>query len=236
MTLMLLSHKHKFIYIKTRKTASSSTEVSLSRYCDGPHDVVTPMAREEESLRRPLGVVAKNYLSEWGDYDWYDWCKLAVRGRRKLRFWGHMTAHEIRERVPPDVWNTYFKFTFDRNPWDKTVSNYFWRSTRDREPMDLDEYFRRYAGRFPQFNYQYYSIGDALAVDFVGRFENLTRDLASALRRVGIEFDGWLPHAKGVARKDRRHYSQILNDEQRQLVARHFKQEIDLLGYRFEQK
>lgn len=233
---MLLSHKHKFIFLKTRKTASTSTEISLSRYCDGPDDVITPMGTEEERMRGPLQIAARNYLCDWSEYGVYDWYKLAVRGRRKLRFWGHMTAQDVRERVSPDVWRTYFKFTFDRNPWDKTVSNYFWRCTRDRKPMDLAEYFRRYAGRFPQYNYQYYSIDGDVAVDFVGRFEYLADDLAYALQQVGIKFDGWMPQAKSHTRKDRRHYSEVLTPEQCRIVAEHFHKEIELLGYQFEDR
>ena len=233
---MLLSHKHKFIYLKTRKTASSSTEISLSRYCDGPDDVVTPMGPDEEAIRRPLGVEPKNYLEDRRNYGWYDVYKLVVRGREKQRFWGHMTAADARERIEPHVWNSYFKFTFDRNPWDKTVSNYFWRCTRDRKPMTLEQYFERYQGRFPQYNFQYYSIDGKVAVDYVGRFEELTDGMAHALAQVGIEFDGWLPKAKSHTRKDKRHYSELFDERQQQIIADHFRSEIELLGYEYEDR
>jgi len=39
---MIISHKHKFIYIKCRKTAGTSIEMSLSKLC-GPQDIITPL-------------------------------------------------------------------------------------------------------------------------------------------------------------------------------------------------
>jgi len=39
---MIISHTHKFIFIKSEKTAGTSIEAALSRYCSGD-DVVTPI-------------------------------------------------------------------------------------------------------------------------------------------------------------------------------------------------
>ena len=37
---MIVSHKHKFIFIKTMKTAGTSIEAFLASYCEG-RDIVT---------------------------------------------------------------------------------------------------------------------------------------------------------------------------------------------------
>ena len=37
---MILSHKHKFVFVKNRKVAGTSVEVALSPHC-GPDDILT---------------------------------------------------------------------------------------------------------------------------------------------------------------------------------------------------
>lgn len=234
---MLVSHKHKFIFIRTKKTAGTSTEISLSRYCDGPDDIITKLPPHDQALRDELNIGPKNHLARWSEYGAYDVYRLLTQRRTKQRFSkGHAGAAEVREKVGRDVWDSYFKFAFDRNPWDKTISNYYWRFRGKTGKLDLEEYFRRYTGCFNQYNYPVYSIDGQVAVNFVGRYENLVEDLRHAMQQVGIEFDGWLPRAKGAARIDRRHYSEILSDEQREIIARHFAKEIELLGYKFEDR
>jgi hypothetical protein len=49
---MIISHEHKFILLKTRKTAGTSIEIALSRFC-GDDDVITPIGRANK-LRENL--------------------------------------------------------------------------------------------------------------------------------------------------------------------------------------
>ena len=47
---MIVSHEHRFIFLKTKKTAGTSLELALSQLC-GPDDVITPLAPTDEALR-----------------------------------------------------------------------------------------------------------------------------------------------------------------------------------------
>ena len=60
---MIISHKHKFIFIKTFKVSGTSMEIALSNYL-GKQDIITPINLEEEILRyKKTGIFPRNYSS-----------------------------------------------------------------------------------------------------------------------------------------------------------------------------
>jgi hypothetical protein len=142
------------------------------------------------------------------------------------------------------VWNCYFKFCVERNPWDKVLSHYHMHAAREAGLarcslgngglLSLDEYLAR--GRFP-INYFRYTdrSGRKIIVDRVLHYENLNAELGEVFSQLNIPFEGTLGvTAKSEYRTDRRPYQQIFNDEQRRIVEKAFAKEIELHGYRFE--
>jgi hypothetical protein len=55
---------------------------------------------------------------------------------------------------PSGIWNSYFKFCVERNPWDKVLSHYHMHAYRLGGALSLDQYFAR--GKFP-INYPRYT-------------------------------------------------------------------------------
>jgi hypothetical protein len=231
---MILSHKYKFIFIKTAKTAGTSIEVFLSRLC-GPKDIVTPIAppveghqpRNYEGLINPIPEI----LQRPGKL--FSVLRHTITSREK--FYNHMPAREIRNRVPADVWNSYFKFCVERNPWDKVLSHYHMHAAREGGSLSLDEYLAR--GRFPVNYFRYTNrSGTNVLVDRVLHYENLLAELSEVFSQLQIPFDGTLGvAAKSEYRTDRRPYQEVLSDDQRKIIENVFAKEIELHGYRFEQ-
>ncbi|MDB3856213.1 sulfotransferase family 2 domain-containing protein [Halieaceae bacterium] len=231
---MIVSHEHKFIFIKTRKTAGTSIEIALSQYC-GPDDIITPMSEVDEAKRSELGFRgAQNYLADKSEYGFADWLRL-LRGKRKRRFFNHVPASVVREQVGVDIWEDYFKFTFERNPYDKAVSKYFWSTKKKQPPPEINDYLQKCAA-YKISNWDLYSLDDKLAVDFVGKFENLAEDLQKVQVRLSLPGELVLPHTKGKTRKDKRHYSELLNDKTRQRLDLACQREIELLDYGWERQ
>ena len=53
----------------------------------------------------------------------------------------HMTAYEIRRRVGHEIWDSYYTFAMERNPWDKVASNYWHkRGYRHKEVRKAEQY------------------------------------------------------------------------------------------------
>lgn len=228
---MIISHEHRFIFIKTAKTAGTSIEVFLSPQC-GPGDVLTPITPPE------AGHHPRNYeglVRAFGEIRERDGILRALRkGREKRkRFYRHMPAWVVRTRVPASVWNGYYKFCVERNPWDKVLSHYHMMNFRKGGTLSLEEYFAK--GKFP-INYVRYTdpFGSKIIVDRVIRYERLLDELGEVFARVNIRFDGTLGvRAKGEYRKDRTPYQSVFNSQQQKLIEKVFAREIKLHGYTF---
>ena len=61
-TSMIISHRHKFVFLKPRKVAGTSVEVALARHC-GEEDIVTPIGTfdpewDEDQYARSVRSIA----------------------------------------------------------------------------------------------------------------------------------------------------------------------------------
>jgi hypothetical protein len=229
---MILSHAHRFIFLKTNKTAGTSIEIALSKFC-GPDDIITPVWPPDEETRKSLGYRgAQNYLLPFSEYSPRDWIAAAL-DRSRVRFYNHMRAHQVKRRVSAEVWNSYFKFCFERNPWDRVLSHYAWRCRREPRPT-LSEFIATDMSReLIRRGIEVYTIDGHVAVDRVCRYENLAAELEFVQKHLNLPERIELPRAKGSFRADRRHYRDVLSPQDRDTIAAVFRREIEMHGYVF---
>lgn len=227
---MIISHAHRFIFVKSLKTAGTSLEAALSRHCQGA-DVVTPLG-DYEFNRDASGQWVHQAMNEGGYHQ-------------------HDDAATIRSSVPSEVWDGYFKFSIARNPWDRALSYFFWDKRQDaalKPPKRLFHHLgvpfddfspvkQKFAdfvkGRTLENNDRFYVDGDSLCVDFVIRYERLEDDCRELCRRLGLPAID-IPQLKTGIRKKERPYSDYYDDDTRDIVAKLHANDIKFFDYRFE--
>jgi len=230
---MIISNDYKFIFVKTMKTAGTSIEIALSRFC-GPSDIITPISREDEKIRSSLSYRGpQNYLTPFSDSTFREWIKFLLKGERKKRFYNHISAKKINQYIGQTVWDSYYKFCFVRNPWDRLISQYYWRYKSEPRPTITEFLASNKPLQLKRLGYDLYMINDQVAVDKICRFENLSEELVTIRTRLGIPEKLELPRAKSRFRKDKRNYREILNEAEQVKIAELFSDEINLLGYQF---
>ena len=219
---MIVSHRHKFIFVHLGRTGGRSLTEALARHC-GPDDIIT-------------------------------WTSGKVRGQNAAGFGRHDSAREIRAKVGERVWNEYFKFTFERNPWEKIVSRYWGYAGGNHrggykliwqrifgQPLGFPAWFRmkvwhgRLVGlghiRFPA-HYRDYTERDRILVDFIGRCENRAEHLAAIGQRIGVDIRDDLRHGSEF-HHERKPYTELYDSWMQRMVERVFARDLALLGYQF---
>lgn len=230
---MIISHKHKFIFLKTTKTAGTSIEIALSKFCGG-EDIITPITSADERIRSHLGYRGpQNYLPLSSDCGSGDTVTTQGLRREECRFFNHSGAKKVRRCIGESAWNNYHKFCFERNPWDRFMSFYYWRCRSEPRPTISAFLDSKKMLRLKKLGIGLYTINGAIAVDQVCRYEDLTEELERIQFRLGLPEKLDLPRAKSAFRTDRRNYRDILNEDQAAKIRDLFSEEIRLFQYEF---
>lgn len=255
---MIISHKYKFIFLHCRKTAGSSIVASLSRYLS-PNDIQISAIQDALSngVRPPRRVVVKGLICGLGNLQ----LLRALAARRRFRSFlsravkksyerqlgpkpDHAYALEVRNAFP-DEWRNYFKFCVVRNPFERVVSDYFWRIKSAPNAPSFSEFVmaihegRTLSGTVPERpdNWPIYTINDEIVADAIIEYGELMPRLVRIMSDIGVPWDGNLPKSKsGWNRKRNREphwYRSIYRPNDRELVGHVFRKEISQFEYRF---
>lgn len=212
---MIISYSHRFIFIHVGKAAGTSIQKAVEPYAHRP---------ERYLMNRLLATIGVhvNYCTHY----------------QKKRFRKHVIAREVRRQLPNRVYDEFFRFAFVRNPWDRMVSmHHYMRDKRlyHRHKLveslgSFEEYVRWEIKRNKDSQKAFITdVGGNVIVDFVGRFERLRDDFAHLCKELGIS--ATLPHCNKTRHRDYRTYYDSRTIE---LVADHWREDIELLGYTFD--
>ena len=236
---MIISHTHKFLFLKSIKTAGTSIEAALSTICSGD-DVVTPL--NNYAFNRDENSSVQHQAMNYDTLDWWDHETLGQ----------HVDAATLKRHLPEEIWNSYLKISIARNPWDRLVSLFAWRNkntplVKPRKrfyhhlgvPFDEFKYIRRnflkYARGDWETNDRFYILDGELCVDYVIRYENLHESFAQLCEKLGVP-PIELPRLKTGIRPGKIHYSRYYDEEAKAIVAERHQNDIRLFGYQFEEE
>ncbi|HEX5238971.1 MAG TPA: hypothetical protein VFW39_10990 [Sphingomicrobium sp.] len=243
---MILSHKHRFVFIKGLKVAGTSIEIALAQLC-GPEDIITPITPADERYRLGTAGEPRNYADDRKIEKAY---LAAVRSgspaelgsirQPKTPFTNHMPLTEVLSRVPEAV--GYQLIFAERSPYAKVMSFANWE--QHQHSYNRGERLARSAehiaqavdsiianGRIRQLrNIERYRDLDGKIRAEPWRYEALGDHVRAFYARCG-EAAVEIVHAKEGFRSDSVDVRAALRPDQISLVNELFSDEFEAFGY-----
>tara|TARA_B100001057_G_scaffold455837_1_gene502682 strand:+ start:687 stop:1442 length:756 start_codon:yes stop_codon:yes gene_type:complete len=232
---MIISHEHKFIFIKTAKTGGSTLENILGNHL-GHKDVASGSGYHDVNHRKIRYTHKQNFIRF--DYP------------NNLGGYSHVPASFIYKKFfkgkkPKD----YFVFTIERNSYDKAISHWWWHTYTKRlykrqrpTKMSLKQHLTNLIESNHSHNHlscwwrytEPPSFSD-FNVDMVYQYHEWNSMWQDLSKRFSIEID--MEKTESVRFKDSKkpfdHYSHAYRDNEKELVEQVCEQEIKHFGYEF---
>nr|NQU92415.1 sulfotransferase family 2 domain-containing protein [Bacteroidota bacterium] len=210
---MLISHRKRFIYTKTHKTAGTSIESYFEKYCmkesDWSYTVLRDITIGEEGIIGYRGMNAKD------------------------KYWrNHMPASEIRNKTGPSIWDKYFKFCVIRNPFDKLISGFYFTSDKV-VTHDLIMGFRNWikSGK-TQLDRNKYMIGEKICMDYFIKYEELNAGVKEVCDKLNIPFEPErIPEINSGYRDKEIPVKAFYDDETITIISKAYKFEMEYFNY-----
>jgi hypothetical protein len=213
----MISHKYKCIFVEVPKTGSASIRAIIGNPPEPHLNIWQIRYHMQHDWTHYGGIKNKIFAS----------CYLLLPKKKRIK-------------IGQKQFESYFKFGFVRNPWDRVISLYLReQGLQMRDKMTFDEFvaWAKYSSstcRHPvphvnQLDWFVDPHGNVL-VDFIGRFEKLRDDWSIICQKLGLAQE--LPHKNMNPRRDR-HYTEYYTETTKKIIENRFKVDIEYFGYEF---
>ena len=216
---MIVSPNKKFVFVHNPKTAGTSIEQVLEPYSN--------------YYNRSVLEILRFRLNKYG----------ILKNWKYMHYHKHLRADEALEFISRESWNSMFTFGFVRNPFDRQVSIYLYKK-RTNTVMSHDliaklKDFKAYVhalvnepelqrNRYVYQKNYFTDNNNNQIVNFVGKYENLSKDIDKISKAIGIKID--LPWE---LKSNRMHYREYYDEETRKIMEEYVKPDLDAYDYDF---
>jgi hypothetical protein len=148
----------------------------------------------------------------------------------------HADALQVKQLIPQEIYDNYYKFAFVRNPWAWQVSLYHYaQQTRKHfqhkitKELSFEEYIEWRVNN--NYRSQKSFVSDAsgeMIVDYIGKLENINSDFSKICATIDI--DAKLGH-HNKSKHDK--YKEYYTEKTYELVKTTFAEDIETFGYQF---
>ncbi len=247
---MIISHKHKFIFIKTFKVSGTSMEIALSRYI-GNEDILTPLNLEDEIKRyKKTGALPQNYSkNKLEEIKYKNYIKKLSKKKiskkilnelekkkdgkfKSMIYYNHISAVNVKKLIKKKIWKKYFKFTIERNPYDKVISfmyfaNRFKKIKNVKNEIDKTIRLKKY------LNYPIYTNRNKkILVNYILDYGSIKKNVKFLESKLNLELNKFYIKTKNSTRKDKRHYRDILTFDQMKKIKNDANLEFQIMKYK----
>lgn len=254
--MVLVSHKHKFIYLKNLKVAGSSCFTLFSKYCHNEdlseyiakrfkgrdlrsnHDLETYVKMYKE-INNEYGFIvgSLNYLKTLSKKEAEEYRNTLVIDNQ---FAEHARAITLKYLFS-DCFDSYFKFCVVRNPYDRIVSRYNHDIRKDiiKKTMSFREFVieedkKGFVNKINDDWYDRCTIHGIPCCDYYIKYDKLNEGIQDVFNILKIDDYYEVPHVNTNKVKIlTSHYSNYFDEHTKDIVTRNCKNEIEYFKWKF---
>ena len=247
---MIISHKNKFIFIKTKKVSGTSMEIALSHSL-GQRDIITPLNLEDEITRfKKTKILPQNYSKDLKfEKEYKRYIKeLSKKNISKEKFnelekeiedkkinnnifFNHMKAKDIKKKIGNILWKKYFIFSIERNPYDKIISFMFF-ANRFKKIKNIKKEIQKTINFKKYFNYPIYTENNKIIIDYLINYDDLNSNIKFVEKKIKIPILKNYMHTKNYTRKSNKDFKYFFNKSQSNKIYQDCKQEFIIMKYK----